>query len=156
MVSASIAGTVNIYIVSPSGKKYLQASKRSYWFSPGGASEAVPANTPEKWNTLPVCPDQGGPGSAIQVCLIADAAATTDASDGFMNLPVIVNGLPQTISNDLTTASPGNLNFGVDLAWQSIAVVAGVETPIMQYRAKEGVHYRIGGDRVNLSIENNA
>ena len=156
MVSAQVNGTYKVYIESPSGARRLQKSAVAYWWSPGGSSEGVIANTPEKWNFLQLCPDVGGPGYKLIITLTAGANATIDASDGAMALPVVVNGSPQMLGNSAHASGLGNDNFAVALAAADIAYVAGVEAPYLIYRANEGTIFQLGGDRVSLSIENNA
>lgn len=156
MVSAQINGSYAVYLVNPSGARRLVQSSAAYWWGPGGSSEGAIANTPEKWNILPLSADTGGPGYSIEVTLTAGAAATTDASDSAMVIPVVVNGNSQTIGNSVHAAGLGNANFTVDLAATDMAFVAGVETPYLRYRAKEGVYFKVGGGRTFVSIENNA
>ncbi len=156
MVSAQIAGTYKIYIEAPSGSRRLVSSANAYWWGPGGSSDAAIANTPEKWNTLPLSADIGGPGYRIVFTVTAGAAATMDASDGAMVVPVFVNGTQQNVGNDDHASGVGNDNFTVDYSPGDNALVAATETPYQILRAKEGVHFRVGGGRVFWSIENNA
>ena len=155
MVSAQIPGVYRVYIENPSGARKLIKSASAFWWGPGGSSEGVIANTPEKWNILPRSSVVGGPGYKI-IVTIEGSAATSDASDGVMNLPVVVNGQLQTIGNSAAAGGIGNNNFSVTLAAADIAYVAANETPYLIYTAKEGVNFSIGGDRVWLSIEDNA
>jgi len=156
MVSAQINGTYKIYIESPNGSRRLQKSAMAYWWGPGGSSEGVIANTPEKWNTLGLCPDVGGPGYKLIIMLVSGAAKTADASDGAMTLPIVVNSMPQIIGNSAHASGIGNDNFTIVQAAADSAYVAGSETPYLIYRANEGVYFQLGGDRVFLSIEDNA
>jgi hypothetical protein len=155
MVSAQLKGVYAIYIQAPSGAKRLVKSADAYWWAPGGSSEGVIANTPEKWNYLPASADKGAPGYSI-VITYNGAAGTSDASDAPWVIPVEVNGSAQTIGNDQAAGGLGNNNFVVDMANADRAYVASVETPVAIYRAKEGVYFRVGGDRVFMSQENNA
>jgi hypothetical protein len=156
MVSAQINGTYAVYIENPAGQRRLVKSALAYWFGPGGSSEGAIANTPEKWNFLPVSADAGSGGYKIVVTLTAGAAAISDASDGAWSIPIVVNGSAQTIGNPAHASGLGNANFTTDLTPADNAYVANVETPIAIIRAKEGVNFRVGGDRVFMSIENNA
>lgn len=156
MVSAQIPGTLNIYLRNPAGQERLQYSATQYWFGPGGSSEGTaPANTPEKWNFLPPSSDDFGPGYVI-VLKVVVGSGTMDASDSVMQLPLIVNGVPQYVGNSANAAGLGNGNFTVELTWADTALVAAVETPIYSLRAKEGVKGRLGGNKVFISNENNA
>jgi len=156
MVSAQITGTYKVYIRNPSGAQRLQKSAASYWWSPGGSSDGAVANTPEKWNYLSPGPDVGGPGYSLVFTVTAGAAATMDVSDGVMIFPVLVNGSLQFVGNDDAAGGVGNDNFTVDMSPVDGALIANQEAPYQVLRAKEGVTFQIGGDRVNWSVENNA
>lgn len=156
MASAQINGTYKVYIESPKGTRKLCGSNLAYWWGPGGSSDGTIANTPEKWNFLEPSAHVGGPGYKIVVTLTAGGAATADASDGAMVLPVIVNGQKDSVGNSAHASGIGNDNFSVTLASADKAYVASVETPVLIYTAKEGVNFRIGGGRVFLSVEDNS
>lgn len=156
MASAQIPGTYNIYIVAPSKARRLVYSGGAYASGPGGSSDGVVANTPEKWNTLPLSADMGGPGYSIEFTLVVGTGATSDASDAVWSIPIQVNGQAQMIGNDQAAGGLSNDNFTADLANADRAYVASVETPVARYRAKEGVHFRVGGGRFFLTHENNA
>lgn len=156
MVSAQVAGNLRIYIQAPSGTRKLVKSAPTYWFGPGGSSIDVIANTPEKWNFLPPSVDTGGPGYSILVTFISGAAKTLDISDASWILPVIVNGNLQNVGNPDSSNGLGNDNFVKDFLIGDVALVASTETIIAQLRAKEGVHFKVGGDKVFMSIEDNA
>ena len=156
MVSAQVPGNLKLYIRAPSGSRRLVASGDIYWFSPGGSSDGVIANTPEKWNFLPASADVGGPGYTLLVTFTVGTAATLDISDAAWVLPVIVNGNTQNIGNPAHASGLGNDSFVKDFEIGDSALVASVETTIAEIRAKEGVNFRVGGGRVSMSIENNA
>lgn len=156
MASAQIGGQYSIYVANPAGVQKLVYSAAAYWWGPGGSSVGVIANTPEKWNYLPLSPWKGGSGYRIIVTLSAGAAATSDASDGVWIVPLLVNGQAQTFGNIAAAGGLGNSNFTGELTPGDNAYVAGVETPIQIIRAKEGVNFQLGGGRVFLSIEDNA
>ena len=155
MVSAQIPGLYRIYVVAPSGASKLIIPAPAYWFAPGGSSEGVVANTPEKWNFLPLSGHRGTGGYKIVITL-QGVAATSDASDGAWMIPIFVNGSQQTIGNPAHAAGLGNDNFTVDLTPSDIAFVALNETKVAEFRAKEGVTFQVGGGRVFMSIEDNA
>jgi hypothetical protein len=155
MVSAQLAGVYRVYVENPSGARQLIKSAPNYWWGPGGSSDGTIANTPEKWNYLPLSGVRCGPGYKI-VVTYEGAAGTTDASDAVWIVPVSVNGSQQTVGNSAAAGGLGNNNFTVDLTFGDIAIVANVETPLSVMRAKEGVYFSVGGDRVWLTVENNA
>lgn len=156
MASAQIAGQYKIFLHKPDGTERLVASNNAYWFGPGGASESTPANTPEKWNYLPLSADVGGPGYSIVIKVNPGSAATVGGDDSFMSLPIVVNGNAQSIGADLSPAGLGNDNFAVDVSWNAQALIASQDNVVASYRAKENVYFRVGGNRVFLSCENNA
>jgi len=65
MTSAQEAGTLTVSVEAPSGARRLVKAASSYWWSPGGAADGVVANTPEKWNYLPLSPHRGAGGYSI-------------------------------------------------------------------------------------------
>lgn len=161
MVSAQIGGTYKLYIENPAGTRRLVASANAYWWGPGGSSVGVIANTPEKWNALMPSADTGAAGYKIVLTVTSGGAATADASDGAYIIPVMIaNGAggfsTQNVGNPAHASGLGNDNFTVDLTPADSAFVAGVETPYMVIRAKEGVRFKVGGGRVFLSVEDNA
>jgi hypothetical protein len=156
MVSAQINGTYRLYIENPQGRREPAGSGLAYWWGPGGSSEGVIANTPEKWNFLPLSKHTGGPGYKILLTLTAGANATADASDGVMVLPVLINGTQAQLGNSAHATGIGTDEFTVTRAAADIAYVAQVETPVLIYTAKEGVNFKIGGGTTFISIENNA
>lgn len=155
MASAQLAGTYRIYVENPSGRRELVASAPGYYFAPGGSPDGVIANTPEKWNHLPLSPITCGSGYKI-VFTYEGAAGTTDASDAVWVIPVNVNGTQQTVGNSAAAGGLGNSNFTVDLTFGDIAIVANVETPLCVLRAKEGVRFNVGGGKIWFTVENNA
>lgn len=155
MASAQVAGAYRIYIIKPDGSRKQVAVGSNYFFSPGGSADGAVANTPEKWNYLPDNGVRGGSGYLLQITLQSGAAKTIDASDCFMNIPIVVNGAKEILGNSAHATGIMNNNFSVVTAAADIAYVAGVETPVLTYRANEGVVFGVGGDRVNLSIEDN-
>ena len=155
MVSAYAKGTYRMYIQAPSGARRLVRGAPAYWWCLTGSSEGVVAQTSEKWNFLPLSNIVGTAGYSI-VVTYEGTAVTFDASDGVWIIPLEVNGQAQTIGNSANASGLGNNNFTVDLAPADTVVPANIETPVAMYRAKEGVRFRLGGDRVFMSIEDNA
>jgi len=143
-------------MVRPDKSRKLVYSGAAYSSGPGGSSDGTIANTPEKWNSMNISNDVSGPGYSIEFDINVGTGATSDASDAVWVIPIQVNGQAQTIGNDQAAGGLGNDNFVVDLANADRAYVANVETPVARYRAKEGVHFRVGGGRFFLTHENNA
>lgn len=161
MVSAQVGGQLNLYIESASGTRILKASHPIYWYGPGGSSDGVIANTPEKWNTILASGQGGRPGSKIVVEFIPGANATLDISDAVWILPVVVNNQEQAVGNSAAAGGIGNSNFTNTYTIGDVAVVANVPTTLAIYTAKEGVYFNIGGvsatgARTFMSVENNA
>lgn len=156
MVSAQIPGVVRIYGKGTDGRTILLSSASVYWFGPGGSSDATIANTPEKWNFLPLSPVTCGPGTSLVVTFQPGGAATTDASDGTWQLPVRVNGIDTVVGNAANATGTMTDAFTTDLTPGDDALVANIERPIQILRAKEGIKWQLGGNRVFVSIENNA
>ena len=155
MASAQLAGRYNIYIENPGGKRVLVYSASSYWWGPGGSSDGTIANTPEKWNYLPLCPVKGYGGCKI-ILTYYGAAGTTDASDGAMQIPVVIDGVPAILGNSAHATGIMSDKFDVTLAAADEAYLANRETNYLVYTAKAGVKFQVGGNRVFVSIENNA
>jgi len=152
MASAQMSGVYRIYVENPSGQRKLIKSAPNYWWGPGGSPDGAIANTPEKWNYLPLSPIVCGPGYKI-VVTYEGATGTTDASDAVWIIPVNVNGTQQSVGNSASAGGLGNDNFTVDLTFGDITIPANIETPLSVIRAKEGVYFQVGGDRVWLTVE---
>jgi len=161
MVSATVPGIYSIYIENPSGaRRLVKSANAAYWNVANlGSSEGTISTTatPEKWNFLPLSRDTGVGGYKIVLTYTASTAKTMDASDSVGIIPVIVNGAAQTIGlNGGGGGGLGNDNFSSVLAAADVAYVANVETPVAIIRANEGVQFKVGGDKVFLSFEDNA
>jgi len=158
MASLRAPGIYRMYIQNTAGvRKPVKEANSAFWNvaglgSPDGAISTTA--TPEKWNYLHPSNDQGVGGYSIIITYEASTATTVDASDCVGIIPVIVNGQVQTIGlpggNGL-----GNANFTADLSLGDRAYVADTETDIAKIRAKEGVTFRVGGDKIFMSIEDN-
>jgi len=153
MASLQEPGVLSIYIVAPSGARRLVKAANSAWWSPGGTADGVVANTPEKWNFLPLSPHRGSGGYALVFEFTAAGADGIDASDCAFQLPVMVNGNLVQIGNTAHTASSQTDNFTVDFTFADYTTVAGQTAMIYKLRAKEGVIFQVGGDRTNCGIE---
>lgn len=154
MASVQEPGSLEVVVRKPDGSfKSIKKAAVSWW-GPGGSADGVPANTPEKWNFLPMSNWICGPGTTIEFHYTAAAADGIDASDCSFQLPIEVNGNATTLGNSAHAAGLGNDAFVVDLTFADItATVANQEVVVYKVRAKEGVVFRIGGDRTFISIE---
>jgi len=138
---------------APTGEtKEIMAASVS-WFSPGGSADGTPANTPEKWNYLPLNGAKGKGGYQIIFEYTPAAVDGIDASDCFFQLPILVNGNRQIMGNSAHASGLVTDAFTVDLTFADYTTVAAQTTQIYKVRAKEGTVFQIGGDRVNISIE---
>jgi hypothetical protein len=153
MGTTQLPGSIRLGVRSASGQTVWTKQGTAYWFGPGGSSGATPANTPEKWNVLGVSGVGGKAGSSLVVEVTASSSQTLNTTDTFWNLPVVVNGAVQYLQSPTTTAAMANDNFVVDQALAATALVAGVPTIVAVIRAKEGVNFNVGGDRVFVSFQ---
>jgi len=153
MTSLQEPGNLSVFVVAPSGNRKQIKSASVAWWSPGGSPDGVPTNTPEKWNYLPLSNHRGGPGYSIVFEYTPAAVDGVDASDCFFQIPIMVNGNPEILGNSANAAGLGSNAFTVDLTFADYTTVANQTTQIYKVRAKEGVVFQIGGDRVNASIE---
>lgn len=161
MVSARAPGVYALYMENPSGQRRLiKSANAAFWnVSNLGSQDGVISTTatPEKWNYLPLSKDTGTGGYRIVLTYTASTATTLDISDAVAIIPVQVNGEMQTIGhNGGGGGGLGNSNFTSVLAGSDSAFVANVETPVWIIRANEGVTFKVGGDKVFLSLEDNS
>ena len=105
---------------------------------------------------MPLSKDTGGPGYKILITYAVGSAATSDASDSAWQIPIVVNGNPEILGNPAHASGLITDSFTTDLTPADVAYVAAVETPIGIFRAKQGVYFKVGGNRVFASWENNA
>lgn len=161
MASGRAPGIYSLYIENPSGaRRLVKSANAAYWNVANlGSSDGTISTsaTPEKWNVLPLSQDAGASGYKIVLTYKASSATTLDISDCVGIVPVMVNGSMQTIGiNGGGGGGLGNDNFTSVLAGSDSAFVANVETPVFIVAAKENVNFRVGGDKVFLSLEDNA
>ena len=144
MVSAQIAGLIEIEVQSPSGAIYPLTSATTAELGPSGSVDHAIASTPEKWVTVPLDASIIPKDSQIRIYFTADTAATTDESDAAVSLPF------RDAHNKKVTITDGDLTakFG------DAALIAGAKTLIWTYETRQPL--RFGGGTVFLSIENNA
>lgn len=154
MASAQIKGIVKFYRITPQGDKILLFEGDDQQLGPGGSSDGAIANTPEKWVFIPA---QTGankmmmPNDHLQVTFTAYAAATCDASDGAIVLPLTLNG-----------GTPKQLGkFDDSTYWDvkqlaDIAFVANTETVVCERTVREVCVLGNNVQRAFVTIENNA
>jgi len=152
MVSAQINGRYLIYIENTSGMRMKVMDVRAGLVGPGGSSEGVIANTPEKWSFVPL---QGGNlnmgGYKLIIAVIADAAATTSATavKHAWQIPITIAG------QGLTYLGPNTTDFNTYLPVSS-GLIAGQEQVIGIHTAPEGRKWKFGGGKIWMSVESNA
>jgi len=159
MVSGRAKGNYALYIVNTMGqRKLVKSADANFWNCSGlGSSEGVWSTTatPEKLSYLPLSADTGASGYCIECVYTASAATTLDASDCVGMIPVLVNGQAQTIGLNGGNGI-GNDNFTSEIALADSAYVANQPTTAWKIRAKEGTIFKVGGDKVFMSLEDNA
>jgi len=158
MASGRFEGIYRLYIENPQGaRRLVKAADATWWNCVNlGSPDAVISTsaTPEKWNFLNPSSDRGVGGYSIVLTVEPLIADGLDISDSVGIIPVIVNGNIQTIGipggNGL-----GNTNFTADVTGVDLPAASPValEQTIFKARAKDGVTFQIGGDRVFLSLE---
>ena len=158
MASLRAKGTYALWIVAPSGaRKLVKEADAAYWNCSGlGSADGTISTsaTPEKLNFLPLSADRGAGGYFIECVYTAAATTTLDASDCVGIIPVLVNGQAQTIGLNGGNGI-GNTNFTSEIALADSAYVASQPTVAWRIRAKEGVVFHVGGDKVFMSLEDN-
>lgn len=148
MGSAAIDGSIlKIYAVSPEGHRFLIAQGVTEYWGPGGSSNAVIANTPEKWAFIPLSPLILTTGwKVVPVCILGTADGM-DASDGAWQIPVTIKGVGL---RHLTVTDCG----GADLA---AATTGTVEHDLgTGYTVPTGMELKIGGGKIWMSAEDDA
>jgi hypothetical protein len=154
MASAQIGGIVKFYKITPQGDKVLLYANSTRAIGTGGSSDGIIAQTQEKWSYIPVQNEVKKimkPNDHLQLTFIAEANATTDASDGAVVLPMtLVGGSPLIL---------GKLDSAVD--WDvkvlgDVALLAGYETILAERTIREECAFGSNTTRAFLSIENNS
>lgn len=156
MVSAQIAGTIKLVMKHPNGGEHLVKAAPIKFFSYSGSSNGTTATIPTYLNFLPIDSAIGKPGDMLIVRFVPGASATLDISDAYWYLPLLVNGNQTAIGNPDNASGQGNDNFVKDYLIGDVALVAGTELNLAVFRAKEGVVWQVGGDKVDMSVEDNA
>lgn len=150
MVSAQIPGTLTLYIENTAGVRKVVAQGHIYKFGPGGSSVGVIANTPEKWSFAPMQPGNWNLGGyKLVVAFKPIGAATLDISDAVWQIPIYIQ------NQGITTLNNSSTDFATYLIGDS-ALVAGQESILAIHTAPEGRIWKFGGDRIFMSVEDNA
>lgn len=150
MASATQAGILKIYAVSPMGKQYMTHQYRNGGaVSAGGSPDGVLANkTADKWVFFPLSNIVMSGGWKVQVTLTMDTADGCDASDAVIQLPLTFKG------EGVRYLTSADLGYTVDIP---AATAAGVPLPIGSgYTIPNGQFARNGGAVGVISIENDA
>ena len=153
MVSAQIPGRLRFYRKTPEGNRILLFEGDIQQLGPGGSSEGVIANTPEKWVFIPAQRRADKvmlPNDHLVATYEAAAGATTDASDGAVVLPLTLNG-----------GTPLNLGKFDDAGdWDVIQMgdvaMLALETVIAERTIREVCVLGSDVQRTFISVENNA
>jgi hypothetical protein len=152
MASAQVTGVYIIKIRSPSGNEVEVMRSRSEYIGNGGSSDGAIANSPEKWAVAPLVRSPIGTfqgGDQLILSIIPDAGATLDISDARFIIPI-------TLENGTVTHLGNNTTDMNSYLVGDTAIVAGQETMIAAHTAPTGRKWYFGGDKIFVSIENNA
>jgi len=153
MASIQEPGRLTLYMKAPSGNRKKIFSAPSAWWAPGGSADGAPANTPEKWNFLPLNNEKGTGGYQIEFEFTAPAVDGIDASDCSFQIPILVNGQRDYLGNSAHSAGLITDSMSVDLTFADYTTVANQSVIVYRTTIKDGRVVQIGGDRVFASIE---
>lgn len=155
MVSAQVKGRLKFYRrVGGNGAMVPLFENNIAALGPSGSSDGTIASTPEKWTFIPL---QASPTKALRVndhlvvSITLTTAATTDASDGKVILPITnQDGTSQTLG-DFDNSSDWDVQTLGD-----VALLANVETIIAAKKVLSP--FALGSDtqKCFISVENNA
>ena len=155
MVSAQVKGKLNFYRrVGGSGAMVPLFSNDLAALGPSGSSDGVIASTPEKWTFIPLqntAAKNLRVNDHLVVTLTLNAAATTDASDGEVILPITYN--------DGTGDTLGGFDNAVDWDITQLgdsAYLSGVETHIASKKVLRPFSLGSNTQKCFVSVENNA
>ena len=154
MASARVEGTYIVKIRSPSGNEVEVFRDRSEIVGHGGSPDGAITNSPEKHISAPLvqAPSSSGlfkGGDEVILSIIPDGAATLDISDARWTIPLtLANGQVRKLGNNSTDMDGYLIGDS--------AVVAGQESIIAKHIAPTGRRFYFGGDKIFISIENNA
>ena len=155
MVSAQVKGKLKFYRrIGGSGAMLPLFEGNIAALGPSGSSDAVIASTPEKWTFIPV---QNTTAKNLRVndhlvtALILTTAATTDASDGKVILPITyADGTGGTLG-DFDNATDWDVQVLGDSAY-----LANVETIIAAKKVLTPFSLGSNTQKCFISVENNA
>jgi hypothetical protein len=154
MVSAQIKGVVRFYRKTPEGNRVLLFEGDIQQLGPGGSSDGAIANTPEKWVYIPAqrrADKVMNPNDHLVVTFEAAAAATSDASDGAVVLPLTLNG-----GSPLQLGKFDASNYWDVKQFGDVALLANYETVLAERTVREVCVLGNDTQRAFISIENNA
>lgn len=154
MVSAQVKGVLKFYRKTPTGSMIFLHGSDLAALGPSGSSEGAIASTPEKWGFLPM---QSAPHKVLRVndqllvSLTLKTAATTDASDGEVVLPITLQ--------DGSVTSLAGFDNSTDWDVQQLgdtAFLANVETMIAAKKILSPFMLGSNTQKVFVSVEDNA
>jgi len=148
MASATQAGTIRVYAVSPEGQRVQTHTFRNGGsISAGGSPDGVLANlTADKHLFIPKHPQIMTGGWKVAMTIELDATDGLDASDATIDYPITIRGAGVKFLNAT------DLGYTVDFA---AASPASVELPLgAGFTIPDGQMVKIGGATGVISIEN--
>lgn len=154
MVSVQIKGIMRFYRVTPAGSKVLLYASDVQAIGTGGSSEGAIAQTYEKWAVLPAQTRADKvlmPNDKLEVTFEAAAAATSDASDGAVVLPLTLEGG----SNDVLGKFDSTTFWDVK-QFGDVALLANQEITIAVKTIRQKCVLGSNVQRTFVSVENNA
>lgn len=154
MVSAQVKGVVKFYRRTPTGSMIFLHGADLAALGPSGSSEGSIASTPEKWGFLPM---QSAQHKVLRVndqlvaTITLKTAATTDASDGEVVLPITYqDGSVSTLAGFDNTTDWDVQQLG------DVALLANVETIIAAKKILQPFMLGSNTAKVFVSVEDNA
>jgi len=151
MASATEAGVLKIYAISPEGQRILTHQYQNGGsISAGGSPDGVLANlTADKHVFIPKNDSVVLTGGwKVALTLTMDASDGLDCSDGRMALPLTIRGA------GVKLLSLADIQFTSDYPAASLA---GVELPLgAGYTIPDGQYAKIGGATGYISIEDDS
>jgi len=151
MVSAQVKGKLNFYRRKPDNSMVFIYGNNIAALGPSGSSDGTIASTPDTWINLAA---QLGEkvlqvNDQLVVTMTLNTAATTDASDGEVSIPISYK--------DGSTDSLSSFDDSSEWDAQQLgdtAFLAGVETVIAAKTVRKP--FALGGGKIFVSVEDNA
>ncbi len=155
MVSAQVKGKLKFYRrIGGSGASVPIYGNNIAALGPSGSSEGVIASTPDAWSFIPKANTQAKNlrvNDHLVVSLTLTTAATVDASDGKVILPITyADGTPDTL---------GDFDNAIDWDVQQlgdVAFVAGSETIIAAKKVLAPFSLGSDNQKCFISVEDNS